>query len=122
VRLALDHHYSPLIAVQLRDRGHEAAAALERGWEAEDDDTLFQLCAAEQLTLLTNNVVDFVHIARQWGAEGRSHPGLVVTSDDGLPRSRDTIGRYVELLDALMLANLGPGDFADRIHWLNLRR
>lgn len=64
MRLALDHHFSPLIAVGLRDRGHDARAVAELGWQAEADDALLALCATQRRALLTNNVVDFVVISR----------------------------------------------------------
>ena len=76
-----------------------------------------ELCATEGLTLITNNVADFERLTRQWGSEGRSHAGLVFTSDGSLPRSRDAIGHWVDRLDDLLRSN--PGDhFADRIQWL----
>jgi len=118
VKLALDNHYSRLIAEQLRELGHDVVAAIEMRWEAEDDEPLLALCATEGRALLTNNVADFAVIARRWQIEGRSHLGLLFTSDARLPRTRNTIGRSVELLDALMRDNSAHNSFVDRIHWL----
>jgi hypothetical protein len=118
VRLALDHHYSPLIAGGLRRRDHDATAAVEVGWEAEDDEPLLALCADEQRALLTNDVADLTVIARRWQTEGRSHHGLIFTSDASRPRTRDTIGRYVDAIAALMQDNPDADGFVDRIHWL----
>jgi hypothetical protein len=116
VKLALDHHYSPLIARGLRERGFDVVAAVEVGWEAEEDEPLLVLCKGAERCLLTNNVGDFAVIARAWQTEGRTHAGLIFTSDVGWPRSRDTIDRYVDALAELMTAN--TAGFADRIHWL----
>lgn len=118
MKLALDHHYSPLIAEGLRERGFDAVATLEAGWEAEDDEPLLALCVGEQRVLLTNNVADFVAIQRRWHAEGRSHHGLVFTSDASLPRTRKNIGRYLDAIEMLMRDHPGIDDFIDRIHWL----
>lgn len=118
MKLALDHHYSPDIAEQLRARGHDVVAAIEREWDQEADEALLTLCSAEQRTLLTNNVSDFVEIARRWSVQGRSHAGLIFTSDASLPRTRGTIGRFVERLDELLTGHAESADFTDRIHWL----
>jgi hypothetical protein len=119
VRLALDHHYSTQIAVELRRRGHDVVAAVEKGWEAEDDERLLMRCETEERALLTNNVGDFVVIARSWATQGRRHMGLIFTSDSSMPRGRDTIGRYIDALDSLLVANPSDTSFVDRVHWLS---
>lgn len=118
MKLALDHHYPTAIAEQLRLLSHDVVAAVERGWHREPDESLLALCVAERRALLTNNVGDFVAIVRSWAVRGQQHPGLVFTSDAGLPRTRATIGRYVKLLDALLRDHPGPDGLADGIRWL----
>ena len=118
MRLALDHHYSPLIAVGLRDRGHDVRAVSELGWQLEDDEPLLARCRAEELALVTNNVGDFAVIAQRWADEVRAHAGLIFTSDSQWPRRRDMIGRFVDALDTLLSGNAGTRSLAGRIHWL----
>ena len=93
-------------------------AALERGWEAEEDEPLLELCHREQRALLTNNVADFTAVARRWAEEGRQHFGLIFTSDASMPRGRDAISRFVRALTELLLSNPGDDSFKDRVHWL----
>jgi hypothetical protein len=118
VKLAIDHHYPIAIVEQLRIVGHDAVAAVERGWHREPDEALLALCVAEQRALLTNNVGDFMAIARGWAVRGQQHSGLVFTSDASLPRTRAMIGTYVKLIDALLRENPKPDAYIDRIHWL----
>lgn len=118
MKLALDNHYAPVIASKLRERGHDAVHALERGWSTIDDERLLEVCVGEGRVLLTNDVADFSVIARRWATEGRQHLGIVFTSDASMPRSRSTSGRFVSALDRMMKANPGAESYADRIHWL----
>ena len=118
MKLALDHHYSTAIATRLGERGFDVVAAIEQGWETEDDEALLVLCDKGRRALLTNNVADFTVIARGLALEGRRHSGLIFTSDAGMPRSRQTIGRYVEILEELLRANPRDDPFTDRVQWL----
>lgn len=118
MRLALDHHFSPVIAIQLRDRDHDVVAVYEWAWHELSDAALLDRCAAEGRSLLTNNVGDFMSLAQRWAEEGRHHAGLIFTSDASLPRTHATIGTFVELLDLLLTAHPGEASFVDRIHWL----
>ena len=118
MRLALDHHYSRKIAEQLRERGFDVVACVEREWQRLSDDALLSVCATERRALMTNNVADFVRLAREWQAQGRTHAGLVFTSDASLSRARSSIGVSVEALARLMVAHPGDDGFVDRVGWL----
>jgi hypothetical protein len=118
VKLVLDHHYSRIIAEQLRAKDHDVVAAVEQGWEQLDDEPLLEGCRSERRALLTNNVADFVAIVRRWAAQGQPHAGLVFTSDASLPRNRGTIGKHIALLDDLLARHPATDEFVDRVHWL----
>jgi hypothetical protein len=116
VKLALDHHYATAIADELRARGHDVTTALERGWHAEDDETLLRRCHEGGRALLTNNVADFITIAARWQSTGRSHAGIVFTSDASMPRSKRSIGLFGTALDTLLTAE--PDAITNQLRWL----
>ena len=118
VRLALDHHYATAIADQLRKRRHDVVAAVEQRWETAEDEALLAICAEVGRALVTNNVGDFAVIARRWAAEGRSHAGLIFTSDASMPRHRGSIGLYVDVLGDLLRNHRADDAFTDQLHWL----
>lgn len=118
MKLALDHHFPGPIAPGLRDRGHDVVAAIEVQWNEFEDPVLFEHCVEDGRALLTNNARDFVPIIREWGAEGRSHLGLILTDDSSWPRTLDNAGRYIDALDALLTQHPADDALVDRVRWL----
>ena len=118
MNLLLDHHYSPLIARILRERGFDVVAANEVGLETEPDDGVIEWAASHQRALLTNDVPGFIRIRRGWQAEGRSHYGLLFTSYSTWPRSKRGIGSLSNRLDEVMRARRDVQALADQIFWL----
>lgn len=102
----------------LRERGHDTIACRERGWHTASDEDLLLLSTGEDRALVTNDVSDFMAIHRAWSAIGRSHAGVVFTSDARMPRTRAAIGLYVDTLERLMHANAHPAPLRDQIVWL----
>lgn len=122
MRLLLDEHYSREIAEQLRERGHDVTAVTEDpALEGLDDEPLLRLAREQGRALLTNNVGDFALLIREWTGRGEGHAGVIYTSDESMPRSRNTIGVYVERLSALLGDHPGEESFRDRVEWLSPR-
>lgn len=120
MRLLLDEQFSPEIASKLRDRDHDVAAVGERSdLVSSDDEKLLSVCVNECSALLTNNVGDFMVIAKRWAGEGRSHHGLVLVSDRTIPRSRNTIGAYVRALEGVLDEYPDEDALIDRAIWLS---
>lgn len=61
---------------------------MELDWHVLTDEALLDACWQVKALLVTNNVADFVMIARQWHLQGRLHAGLLFTSDTRWPRTR----------------------------------
>jgi predicted nuclease of predicted toxin-antitoxin system len=122
MRLCLDELYSPKIAAELRAGGHDAISVHDRpALLALPDAALLDAAIAEGRAIVTENVRDFIPLARRLALEGRDHFGLILTSSAALPRSRNTIGRHVRALDAFLAVRPADDALRNQIVWLSPR-
>jgi predicted nuclease of predicted toxin-antitoxin system len=120
VRLLLDEHYSPKIAEQLRDRGHDVESVSERDdLRGLGDLELWNRASAERRALVTENVADLVRLVREAAAAGEPHFGVVFTSPATFARSAATVGLFVEALAALLGARPAEDALGGQVHWLH---
>jgi predicted nuclease of predicted toxin-antitoxin system len=119
VKLLLDEHYTDDIASQLRAVGHDAVTVSERGLRGTDDESLLAFAVSEGRALATNNARDFLLLVGRLAASGDDHYGLLLTADASMPRAKNTIGRYIETLSALMTANPEARAVVNQVRWLS---
>lgn len=105
MRLLLDEHFSPEIARQLRERGHDVIAVGERSdLRGRPDRVLFACQPDQQRAIVTRDLGDFRPLLAAHLRGGGETAGLVC-----VPRrfslSRKAIGRLVRALDSLLAAN-----------------
>jgi len=119
LRLLLDEMYAPAIARALRERGHDVISVKERPDLAEASDAaLFERMAEEGRAIVTNDPAGILPLASQAAQQVRHHGGLWLTSDRSLPRSRDTIGRFVDALDRQLRDLPRESADRDRVRWI----
>jgi hypothetical protein len=106
VRLLLDEMYSPVVAEQLRARGHDVVSVHDpdyRRFEGAPDEEIFAAALAESRALVTENVPDFRRLEAGALARGEAHAALIFTSNRQFPRGAPgTTGHLVEALHALL--------------------
>ncbi|HLE99176.1 MAG TPA: DUF5615 family PIN-like protein [Gaiellaceae bacterium] len=106
MKLLLDEMYPPVVAEQLRARGHDVVSVHDpdyRRLEGAPDEEVFAAALAEERALVTENVPDFRLLEADALARGEAHATLVFTSNRQFPRGEPgTIGRLVEALDELV--------------------
>ncbi len=97
--LLLDEMFSPAIARQLRERGHDVlAVAADPRLRALDDAKLYEWARANGRRLVTENVKDFRPLLRR--EEGEAGPGILLTSSRTFPRSRRSVGLLVAAIES----------------------
>jgi hypothetical protein len=123
LRLLLDEMYSPEIARQLQAKGYDVQSiqAERPDLEALDDEKIVEEMSSEARGVVTNNVRDFMPIHTAWIAAGRTHYGLVFSSDRSMPRSRNSIGLWVRALEAFLAAHPDEDALRNSIHFLEPR-
>ncbi len=115
MKLLLDEMISPKIARELRSRGDFDVQAIKGDrpdLEAVADREIVRRIAAEQRTLVTNDVLDFQLIHNQMLAAGEEHYGLIFTSDSTMPRNKASIPLWVKALGKILKKH--PADDALR--------
>ena len=119
MRLLLDELYSKRIAEELRTRGHDVVAVKERpDLEGLKDVELFPLLSAERRAILTENWADFQRLLDEAAAAGTTHYGVVFTSRRQLPRSKQTIGLYVRILEDFLSRHPAESALLNSYRWL----
>lgn len=121
MNLLLDEMFPSTIAKRLRDeRGHDVVAVAERDeLRGLPDGEIFLAAQEEERAVVTENVRDFLPIAREWQAMGRVHFGLVLTTNRRFPRARSrTAGRLVRALSGLLDAESDHSPASSREIWL----
>src|SRR5438309_791299 len=109
--------WSAAIAVQLRRRGHDVVAVLERSdLRGQSDAVVFSLAQVEERAIVTENVIDYRPIAAAELQRNRTHCGVLFTTNRGFPRHDPrTTGRLVTALDNLLRS---MPDATNQEYWL----
>lgn len=117
MRLFLDAHISGrVIAIALRERGHDVRSADEEreldGWE---DDRLLELATDEDRVMVSFNIRDFPRIVGEWAEAGHHHAGclLIVGVDHG------EFGEILRLIDTALVTRPAQADWKDYTAWLS---
>jgi hypothetical protein len=119
VRLLLDEHYSPDIARQLRNLGHDViAVAEESSLVGLSDEVQFATSPAQRRAIVTENVGDFRPLLDAAVRKGAVNYGLICVSPKRFPRSKREIGRMVRALDQFLGEHGGEEALRDQEHWL----
>ncbi len=109
-RLLLDENVTPELGRALRQRGYDAVHVEDLDLKEVDDATVFAVAAREGRAVLTQNVRDFMPIAREYAERGEHHAGLIVTPQRTL---RELLARALPLLSSRSAA-----DVRDAVLWL----
>jgi predicted nuclease of predicted toxin-antitoxin system len=119
LKLLLDEMLSPVIARELRSRGHDVEAVSgQPELEGLDDDALLALARAEHRAIVTNNVRDFRPLHHEAVTPGGAgHHGVILMAG-AYPRSRAETGRVVAALEAKLLQHQNDDALRDSEAWL----
>ncbi len=119
MRLCLDELYSQSIAESLRERGHDVISVHERpDLEGLKDAQLFPLLTGEHRAILTENWPDYQEEMSAAARSGRDHYGVLFTSRARMPRSRETIGLYIRVLDDVLQRHPDDDALLNSYRWL----
>jgi len=120
LKLLLDEHISPDVALGVRRRNRSVSVLAMAEWEdgsylGQSDAACLQAAAAQALTLVTYDRRTIPPLLKAWAEEGRQHAGVVFVDEKTI--SPADIGGLVVAL--ARLAKQAQGwDWADRICFL----
>lgn len=117
MKTLLDEMWPDWIAREMRKLGHDVTAVKEnKGISGKPDQIVFDIAQKQVRAVLTDNVRDYMALARQRLQQGQHHSGLILTSNRSLSRAkqstfRTVIKRLSDLMDSHRNLN-------DQEYWL----
>lgn len=107
------------IATALRRRGHDVSAVVERSdLRRQADEAILATASIEARAIVSNNIRHHVPLFTLALVEGRNHPGLLLTSDHSLPRTKGGTGAIVRALDRVLRERLSEDALTNQLLWL----
>jgi uncharacterized protein DUF5615 len=119
LKLLLDEMFSPLVAAELRGRGHDVVAIKERDeWQSLSDPDVLAVARTEQRAVVTANLRDFrpLHVELV-AARGEGHAGMVFVPAS-FRLTRAATGQIVAALEARLAEYPGDEDLANGETWI----
>jgi hypothetical protein len=119
VKLLLDEMLSPVIARDLRKRGHDVeSVAGNPGREAMSDPEVLALARAEHRAIVTNNLRDYRPLHNEAIVPGgNGHFGMIFIPGS-YRRTRADTGRIIAALDTILAKHPGETDLINGETWL----
>jgi len=120
LKLLLDEHISPEVAVGLRQVKACPKILALPNWEAgrflgQSDDLILQEAANEQWTLVTYDRRTIPPLLKVWAESGRAHGGVIFVDEKTIPAS--DMGGLIRALHQLARES-GKWDWTDRVVFL----
>lgn len=98
--LLLDEMHAPIVAVELRKRGHDVIAVADNAeLRGMSDDELFRWAGVQHRRIVTENVKDFRPMLLRSAESDRNATAVLFTSSRTFPRSRRDVGKLIHALD-----------------------
>ena len=112
--------FSPLVAAELRARGHDAIPINERDeWQSLSDPDVVMLARSEQRAVVTTNVRDFRSLHAELVAPGgEGHAGMVFVPTS-FRLTRAATGQIVGAIEARLAEYPGDEDLANGETWIS---
>lgn len=118
MRLLLDEHISPVVARELRRRGHDVVAVAERpDLLGVDDVGLLGIAADERRALVSADAATLQSAAETLRVGGPGHAGVLLVSPERYSLARDSPGSLVIALERL-LQSPRAGTLTNTVSWL----
>ena len=120
LRLLLDEHISPRVAVGIRLRDKKIIIRGMVEWEngsflGQDDSACLREALVQKLTLVTYDRRTIPPLLKNWAEEGRQHGGVIFVDEKTI--SQADIGGLIQSLDKLVKETRDL-DWTDRIYFL----
>jgi hypothetical protein len=120
LRLLLDEHISPRVAVGIRIRDKKTIIRTMVEWEngsflGREDSACLREAVAQKLTLVTYDCRTIPPLLKNWAEEGRQHGGVIFVDEKTI--SQADIGGLIQSLDKLV-KEARDLDWTDRIYFL----
>lgn len=122
LKLLLDEHISPKVALGLNQRSPELVVWSMVNWQqgsylGQPDALCLEAAAEQGLTVVTYDCRSIPTLLKTWAEEGRSHTGVIFIDEKTI--APDNIGLLVRALSEL-LKEAGDWDWTNRTLYLRV--